>query len=72
MYVVGGTGIRAFTYVMLVGMFVGTYSSIAIAAPMVFKGHDEIIPGQRRVLQPTSTSTASTPPSDRRLPEPAK
>lgn len=41
MYVVGGPGIRAFCYVMLVGMFVGTYSSIAIAAPMVFKGHDE-------------------------------
>jgi len=47
MYVVGGTGIRAFSYVMLVGMFVGTYSSIAIAAPMVFKGHDDTAPKKK-------------------------
>lgn len=47
MYVVGGTGIRAFSYVMLVGMLVGTYSSIAIAAPMVFKGHDDSAPKKK-------------------------
>ncbi len=40
LYVIGGTGIRAFSFVMLVGMIVGTYSSIAIAAPLVYKGHD--------------------------------
>ncbi|HWB20357.1 MAG TPA: protein translocase subunit SecF, partial [Phycisphaerales bacterium] len=37
MYVEGGTGIRAFSFCMLVGMIVGTYSSIAIAAPIVYK-----------------------------------
>lgn len=41
LYIAGGTGIRAFSFVMLIGLIVGTYSSIAIAAPMVFKGHDQ-------------------------------
>jgi len=36
MYSEGGTGIRPFTYAMLCGVVVGTYSSIAIAAPMVY------------------------------------
>ncbi|MHC4947815.1 MAG: protein translocase subunit SecD [Planctomycetota bacterium] len=38
MYVEGGTGIRPFTFCLLVGLVVGTYSSVAIAAPLVFKG----------------------------------
>jgi SecD/SecF fusion protein len=36
MYTVGGTGIRSFTYALMCGVFVGTYSSIAVAAPLVF------------------------------------
>ena len=36
MYKFGGPGIRAFTYCLLAGLFVGTYSSIAIAAPLVY------------------------------------
>ncbi|MHC4976646.1 MAG: protein translocase subunit SecD [Planctomycetota bacterium] len=36
MYSVGGTGIRSFTYALLCGVFVGTYSSIAVAAPLVY------------------------------------
>ncbi len=36
MYVQGGTGIRSFTYALLCGVFVGTYSSIAVAAPLVY------------------------------------
>ncbi len=36
MYWFGGTGIRPFTFAMLCGVMVGTYSSIAVAAPMVF------------------------------------
>ena len=35
MYVLGGQGIRAFNYAMLVGVVTGTYSSIAIAAPVL-------------------------------------
>ncbi|MEN6424197.1 MAG: protein translocase subunit SecD [Phycisphaerales bacterium] len=35
MYVFGGSGLRGFNYVILVGLIVGTYSSIAIAAPLL-------------------------------------
>ncbi len=38
MYVVGGAGIHGFTFVLLVGILVGTYSSIAIAAPILLWG----------------------------------
>lgn len=38
-YMVGGSGIRPFAFCLLVGIIVGTYSSVAIAAPLVFKGH---------------------------------
>jgi SecD/SecF fusion protein len=40
MYIVGGEGIHGFTFVLLVGILVGTYSSIAIAAPMLLTGSD--------------------------------
>jgi preprotein translocase subunit SecF len=35
MYVSGGAGIHGFTFVLLFGILVGTYSSIAIAAPFL-------------------------------------
>jgi SecD/SecF fusion protein len=38
MYVFGGKGIHGFTFVMLVGILAGTYSSIAIAAPILLLG----------------------------------
>ena len=38
MYIFGGTGFRAFNYVMTIGIVVGTYSSIAIAAPVLILG----------------------------------
>lgn len=36
LYVAGGEGIREFAYIMLCGILVGTYSSIAVAAPLVW------------------------------------
>jgi SecD/SecF fusion protein len=42
MYVVGGPGIHGFTFVLLVGILVGTYSSIAIAAPILLMGEEVI------------------------------
>ena len=35
MYIWGGTGLRAFNFVLIVGVVVGTYSSIAIASPLL-------------------------------------
>jgi SecD/SecF fusion protein len=38
MYIWGGQGIHGFTFTLLVGILVGTYSSIAIAAPILLIG----------------------------------
>jgi SecD/SecF fusion protein len=38
MYVWGGPGIRSFNFVMLIGTFVGSYSTVAIAAPILILG----------------------------------
>jgi SecD/SecF fusion protein len=38
MYIWGGPGFRGFTYVMTLGIIIGTYSSIAIAAPILILG----------------------------------
>ena len=39
MYIWGGAGLRGFTFAMLVGIVVGTYSSIAIASPILLIGN---------------------------------
>ena len=31
-YIVGGTGIRGFAFALVIGVIVGTYSSVAIAS----------------------------------------
>lgn len=41
MYVWGGEGIHAFTFALLAGILVGTYSSIAIASPILLLGSQE-------------------------------
>jgi SecD/SecF fusion protein len=41
MYVMGGAGIHGFTFVLLFGIIVGTYSSIAIAAPFLLLHHEK-------------------------------
>jgi len=38
MYIWGGAGLRGFTFAMLIGIIAGTYSSIAIAAPILLAG----------------------------------
>lgn len=38
MYVFGGAGLRGFTFALMIGVLVGTYSSIAIAAPILVIG----------------------------------
>jgi SecD/SecF fusion protein len=42
LYIEGGTGIRPFTFCLLIGLLIGTYSSVAVAAPLVYKsGRDD-------------------------------
>ena len=38
LYVLGGDGIHGFAFAMLLGVLVGTYSSIAVAAPILVIG----------------------------------
>jgi len=40
----GGPGLHAFAYVMLVGVLIGTYSSLFVACPMLVLG--EVIKGK--------------------------
>ena len=41
LYVLGGTGIQPFAFTFLIGLIAGTYSSVAIAAPLVYKSGGE-------------------------------
>jgi len=36
LFIFGGEGVRAFSYALMLGIIVGTYSSIAVAAPLVW------------------------------------
>jgi len=50
MYFLGGEGIHGFTFVLLIGILVGTYSSVAIAAPILLLGNkgEAVVPvGQK-------------------------
>jgi len=50
LYCFGGEAVRGFSYAMLIGVFVGTYSSIAVAAPLVWsEKHDEPVYGATKV-----------------------
>jgi SecD/SecF fusion protein len=54
LYVLGGTGIQPFAFCFLVGLLVGTYSSVAIAAPLVVKipaGEDGGAAPRRAVME---------------------
>jgi SecD/SecF fusion protein len=48
MYFLGGQGIHGFTFVLLIGILVGTYSSVAIAAPILLLGNK----GAEQAAQP--------------------
>ncbi len=44
MYFIGGDGIHGFTFAMLLGIIVGTYSSMVIAAPLLLVGKPDESP----------------------------
>ncbi len=37
LYIFGGEGVRAFSFALIIGVAVGTYSSVAVAAPLVWQ-----------------------------------
>jgi SecD/SecF fusion protein len=55
LYVFGGEGVHLFAFVMVIGVIVGTYSSIYIASPLLLifgEGAKKRVPGGARQLQP--------------------
>jgi SecD/SecF fusion protein len=52
MYFLGGPGIHGFTYCLVLGILVGTYSSIAIAAPILLFGEHETAAEARKPQTP--------------------
>jgi SecD/SecF fusion protein len=58
MYFLGGAGIHGFTFVLLVGILVGTYSSVAIAAPLLLLGREKAPTGlMRPPIAPSSRAS---------------
>ncbi|MFO0841289.1 MAG: protein translocase subunit SecF [Gemmataceae bacterium] len=48
LYFIGGEGVKLFAFVMIVGVFVGTYSSIYIASPLLLLfGEGKLTPAQQ-------------------------
>jgi len=43
-YIFGGEGLRGFAFALVIGVIVGTYSSVAIASPLVFRRRDRPTP----------------------------
>jgi SecD/SecF fusion protein len=50
----GGTGIRPFAYTFLIGLIAGTFSSVAIAAPLVYSRKDEEAERGKAAIAPVS------------------
>ena len=58
MYFIGGEGIHGFTFVLFVGILAGTYSSIAIASPILLVGgakHEEAVDRGTKPATPATT-----------------
>ncbi len=54
LYVFGGPGVHGFAFVMMVGVAVGTYSSVAIAAPLLLLGYKDPGAGAGATLPATT------------------
>jgi len=57
----GGTGIRPFAYTFLIGLIAGTFSSVAIAAPLVYSRREEEAERAKVAIAPTSAASGSGP-----------
>lgn len=57
LYIDGGPGVHAFSYALLVGVLVGTYSSIAVASPLVWSRKRDISERQRREEELAQSTT---------------
>jgi SecD/SecF fusion protein len=63
MYIWGGPAIHGFTFILLIGIIIGTYSSIAVAAPFLLVGAKQPVGGQKPPARPTGATGAAGSPS---------
>ena len=56
LYIDGGQGVHAFSYALLVGILVGTYSSIAVASPLVWSRKKDLSVQQAKLEAATEDS----------------
>jgi preprotein translocase subunit SecF len=61
MYVFGGPAIHGFTFILLIGIIFGTYSSIAVAAPFLLIGAKQPVAGQKPPARPTGATGQASP-----------
>ena len=59
-YITGGTGIRGFAFALVIGVIVGTYSSVAIASPMVFRRRGSTEPVREEDTLPNRSGDAGS------------
>jgi len=58
--VLGGTGIRPFAYTFLIGLIAGTFSSVAIAAPLVYSRREEEEERAKAAIAPVTATPVPT------------
>jgi preprotein translocase subunit SecF len=58
LYLVGGEGMRGFSYALVIGVLTGTYSSIALTAPLVWSRKAD-----RPHSEPPQGGAGATPPA---------
>jgi SecD/SecF fusion protein len=62
MYLFGGPAIHGFTFILLIGIIFGTYSSIAVASPFLLIGAKQPVAGQKPPARPTGATGQASPP----------
>src|SRR5262249_7136780 len=63
LYLFGGEGVKLFAFVMVVGVIVGTYSSIYIASPLLLIFGEGRLPAEGRGRVPAPTPVQEAPES---------
>jgi len=58
LYIFGGEGVKLFAFVMVVGVVIGTYSSIYVASPLLLIfGEGKLPAGARETAERVPTTT---------------
>ncbi len=60
LYMVGGEGVRAFAYSLGLGVIIGTFSSVAVGAPLSWSKREE----ERAGRKPPGSGSAARPPAN--------